>query len=444
MDPIVVVFVLVNAIALMIVPRKWALLPLIAGSCLMTRGQAIELGVATLTVVRILVAVGILRVIARREWAGVGFNALDGLMLVWGLWMIATAPFHAAHDTSFVLRVRDVYEAWGLYFLFRVFCRSVEDVRQVTKILAPTLASIAVMMVLEKATGVNFFSRFGDVPQYSVVRNGVVRAQGPFAHAILAGSIGAVCIPLVVGLWNKHRALALLGIGACAAIVLASGSSGPILAVGAGLAGMMLWPLRDRMRLVRLGAVMAYVGLEILMNRPAYVSTGWHRAELVRVAFAHVVVCWLVGTDYTRHWMASGVLSSPNHVDITNHFIGMGVVGGLPLMMLFVAFFVKGFSYVGQGLRADTTQQFYPWVVGVSLFAHLMTCLSVSYFDHSVMFLYLTLAASVGVSAVPVQVGQQVVPSQPVQSRWVRRGMYGSRSSGRSAAWARLRSDAVK
>src|SRR5215204_6093375 len=115
MDPIVVVFVLVNAIALMIVPRKWALLPLIAGSCLMTRGQAIELGVATLTVVRILVAVGILRVIARREWAGVGFNALDGLMLVWGLWMIATAPFHAAHDTSFVLRVRDVYEAWGLY-----------------------------------------------------------------------------------------------------------------------------------------------------------------------------------------------------------------------------------------------------------------------------------------------------------------------------------------
>jgi hypothetical protein len=406
MQPVVLAFLLVNAVALLMLPRRWAPLPLIVGACYMTRGQAIEVGVASLTVVRLLVAVGMIRLALRREWIRGGLNGLDGLMIGWGVWMVAAVAFHTEPDSPFVLRVRDVYEAWGLYLLFRVFCRSREDIQQVARILAIVLLPIAVAMVIEKVSGVNLFSQFGGVPAFSTVRNGVVRAQGPFAHSILAGSIGGVCLPLIMGLWYERRFLSMVGMVACGAMVMASGSSGPILAAGAGLGVLALWPLREHMRFVRWTTALLYLGLEIVMNRPAYFiisdvdltggSTSWYRAELIRSSFAHIGEWWLVGTDYTRHWMPSGVPSGPNQTDITNHFIAMGVVGGLLLMVLLIAIFVKGFWNIGHALRADTSgaSSLSSWAVGASLFGHAATCLSVSYYDHSIMFLYLTLAAT--------------------------------------------------
>ena len=66
-------------------------------------------------------------------------------------------------------------------------------------------------------------------------------------------------------------------------------------------------------------------------------------------------------------------------------------------MLLFIAVLAKGFSFVGQTLRqrTDLTEesQFMLWALGASLFAHATTFISVSYFDQSFVFLYLTLAA---------------------------------------------------
>lgn len=416
---------------LVALPRRWAALPLIVGACYMTRAQTIELGVASLTVVRLLIIAGAARLVLRREWIAGGLNRLDGLMILWGSWMVVSVVFHSQPDSPFVLRVRDLYEAWGLYFLFRVFCRTREDVQQMSRIVALALAPIAAAMVFEKLTGANVFAQFGGVPAFSAVRNGVVRAQGPFSHSILAGSIGGVCLPLVIGLWPERRNVATLGIAACLSMVLASGSSGPLLAVGAGVGVLVLWPIRERMRLVRWLAFACYLGLELVMNRPAVFiiadvdlmggSTSWYRAELIRSSFAHLNEWWLVGTDYTRHWMPSGVPSSPTQTDITNHYIAMGVVGGLLLMCLFIAILVKGFWFIGEAIRLDTTDhgRFASWAVGASLFAHAATCLSVSYYDHSVMFLYLTLAAAPATLAMnPIEAA--VVSTASIAPRRVR------------------------
>jgi len=66
-------------------------------------------------------------------------------------------------------------------------------------------------------------------------------------------------------------------------------------------------------------------------------------------------------------------------------------------MLLFIAILIKGFSLVGQALREKTelpvTYRFMFWALGSSLFAHAATSISVSYFDQSFVFLYLTLAA---------------------------------------------------
>jgi len=405
MEPTAACFLIVNVVALLLLPRRWGALPLLLSACFMTRAQAIEVGGVTFTVVLLLILAGLTRLLVRGEWIDEGPNPLDGVMIAWGVWMIVSGIFHSHPAVPLLLRTRNVYEAWGLYLLFRVFCRSQEDLRLLAGMLALLLLPVAIEMVGERLTGANFFARFGGVPAFSAMRNGVVRAQGPFAHSILAGSVGGVCLPLVAGLWRSHRLRSAIGISACAVMVITSGSSGPMLSAIAGIGALLLWPLRERMSLVRWTAAAGYASLALVMNRPAYFimsdidlmggSTSWYRAELIRSAIAHFDEWWLIGTDVTRHWMWTGIAADPNQVDITNHYIAMGVLGGAPLMCLFIYMLVKGFQNVGSAVHSGTDPASMSWAVGASLFAHAVTCVSVSYFDTSVIFLYLTLATTV-------------------------------------------------
>ena len=80
--------------------------------------------------------------------------------------------------------------------------------------------------------------------------------------------------------------------------------------------------------------------LDLVMKAPAYYiiaradiiggSTGWHRAALIDSAIRHLNEWWLIGTDYTRNWMVTGVSWSADNTDITNHYLYLGVLGGLP------------------------------------------------------------------------------------------------------------------
>jgi hypothetical protein len=188
-------------------------------------------------------------------------------------------------------------------------------------------------------------------------------------------------------------------------MVIASASSGPILSASAAIGAMLTWHWRHHMRLVRWSAIAGYIGLDLVMNAPAYYiiarisfgGGGWHRAKLIESAVQHLNEWWLAGTDYTRHWMAYGVSWSPDQSDITNHYLKMGIIGGLPLIVLFIAIVAKGFSFVGQSLRNKIDlphkSRYMVWALGASLFAHATAFLGVSYFDQSFLFFYMSVAA---------------------------------------------------
>ena len=396
-------FLMLNTAMLLLLPRRWAPLPLLIGACYMTIAQGIEVGSLAFTVIRMLVAAGFLRVIMRHERLAGGMTRLDWLMLLWAAWALISSFFHEEPSEALVFRLGLVYNTCGIYFLVRVFCQSLEDLVGLCCITAILLAPVAAEMLNERITGYNLFSVFGGVSARPEFREGF-RAQGPFRHSILAGTVGAVCLPLMIGLWRQHRRPAVLGIGACLAMIFASGSSGPMLSAMVGIGALFLWRLRHRMRLLRWLAVFGYIGLDLVMMAPAYYlmartgvgGGGWHRARLIQSSIEHLHEWWLAGTDYTRHWMITGVSWSPDHTDITNHYIKMGVIGGLPLMLLFIFILVKGFSYVGQAVTSGNNQepgsQFFYWALGASLFANAAAMVSVSYFDQSFVFLYLTLA----------------------------------------------------
>lgn len=434
MNGIAVAFVLINAIALVVLPRRWAPFPLLVGTCYMTLGSGLEVGPFHFQVIRILVAVGVVRVVIRGERVADKMNCLDWLMVTWATWALISSLFHKEASEVFVNRLGLVYNGCGIYFLLRVFCRSLNDVISLCGIIAVLLVPLSIVMVSEQATGWNVFSVLGGVEEFSEVRNGRIRAQGPFAHSILAGTVGAVCLPLMIGLWWQHRKTAILGMVACLSMVLASASSGPILSALFGIGALFLWNWRNQMWLFRWCAVLGYLGLDLIMNAPAYYllaridltggSTGWHRAALIDSAIQHISEWWLAGTDVTRHWMPYGVAWSEDQADITNYYLNMGVWGGVPLMLLFITVLATGFSFIGRSLRQlpklSPQAQFMIWALGASLFVHSATFISVTYFDQSVVFIYLTLAliSSVGSHTVKVGVPIKVVrgPKVPEKS----------------------------
>jgi hypothetical protein len=375
----------------------------------MTTAHGVVLGPFHFTVIRVILLVGFLRAMLRGERLNERLNGLDRLTLLWAGWLLTSSLLHTDASSALVFRLGLVYDVCGIYFLVRVFCRSIEDLVLLCKMIAIVLVPVAVEMLHEKLTAYNMFSILGGVDALPYIRQGNIRAQGPFSHAILAGTVGAVCLPMTVLLWKLDRKVALIGTGACVAMVFASTSSGPILSTLAAMFALFMWKFRERRRSFVWLGILAYIAMDIVMKDPAYYivaridlaggSTGWYRARLIESSIEHFFEWWIVGTDYTRHWMVTGLERFPNQTDITNHYIKFGVLGGLPLLFLFIAQIVKGFSYVGSTIRhwcelsVQAEYIFVVWALGAALFAHVVTAISISYFDQSGIFLYITLAA---------------------------------------------------
>ena len=399
--------VIVGGLLIALLPRRAAAIPLLLTAAYTTRVPVLALGPANLSALRILVLVGIVRVVGRRERMANGLNQTDGFLFAWATFLICVSLFH--NTAAWTFRLGLMLGEVGVYFLCRVFIQNAEDARWLFKVLCLSIVPLALLMVLEKYSAYNYFG--GELN----FRDGHVRAYGPFGHPILAGTAGATFVPLALCLWRTHRLTALLGLCAAVAIVLATTSSGPVMMVVFICLSLTIWRFRDRLGAIRWAAVAAVIGLQLVMNDPVYFliaridltgsSTGWHRAQLIRSAIEHFDEWWAVGTDYTRHWMATGIPANDINTDITNHFLMMGVWGGLPLLTLFVLMLMACFRALGRALKENAGRSpehaFFVWTLGTLLFGHVINFWSITLFDQSISFFYLVLA-TIGAIQVPV------------------------------------------
>lgn len=396
------IFTLVMAIAFLALPRRLALIPIALITCYVTFGQQIVVAGLHFTMLRLLVLVGGIRVLARRETRVFQWLKMDKILLVWVFSSVTTYTLLWQSADAFVNRLGLAYDSLGLYLVFRCLIRDLDDVRRIAKVFAFLLVPLAISMSAEKLSGRNPFYVLGGVPEYTAIREGTLRCQGPFLHPILAGTFGAIWLPLSAGLWSQGRGFrfgAILGIVSSTVITLLSGSSGPFGSYMAGWAGILMWTMRHKMRVVRWGIVLGLVALQAVMDAPIWFifahvnimsgSTGWHRSFLIDRTVANFFDWWLIGTKDTIKW---GVWAG----DITNQFILEGVRGGLVTMILFTAIVVMGFSGIGLAMRAVRTQSMRDyrmvWAIGATLFAHVVTFFGVSYFDQNIVNWYLILA----------------------------------------------------
>jgi hypothetical protein len=400
-----IAFLIVAVLLTFVLPRSRMLLPLLLSAAYMPDGEVLQIASANFTIPRLLVTAGFIRVWARGEHLKDGMSAVDKALLAWGLVLILTSAFHSSD--AWLFRAGLIWTEVGSYFLFRLSLQSLEDARLTFRFMCFALAPLGVLMLVEQLTAQNPFGVFMGVSPVAQIREGNVRATGSFAHPILAGTTGMVCIAMGLAVGKSSKPAAVVGCASGCLIVGAAMSSGPILAVGFLLLGLAAWPLRRRMRTVRWSMISLLLALAAAMEAPIYFlmaridisggSQGYYRAQLIHSALEHLSEWWLWGTDYTRHWMASGIHANTRHADITNHFLAMGVMGGLPLMLLFMAVVAFAFRDIGRFLQLSATapsaDQTFIWTSGALLFAMVFNFLSISLFDHSVIFFYLLLAS---------------------------------------------------
>jgi hypothetical protein len=357
----------------------------------MTLGQGAIIAGLNFDLIRILLLFGWVRLLIRKEAKTFDPAIIDKLIIAFALASVITATLLTPSMDTLINRMGQAYNTILTFFLFRFLVRDLEEIAFIIKITA-----------IEKSTQKNIFAVFGGVPEFTVIREGQLRCQGPFRHPILAGTFGATLLPLFFALWNKQmkgRNFAYIGIISSTIITVASASSGPLMAYLSSLIGLFLWPLRDNMRFVRWLLFFTLVSLALVMKASIWFligrlsgiigGTGWHRAELMDQAITRFSEWWLFGTTYTAHWAANNGLTIlpdyPDMVDITNQYILIGIQGGILPLILFILIILYGFQGLGRTRRILAEQSSYkqiiPWVMGSALFAHTVTFISVAYFD---------------------------------------------------------------
>ncbi|MCU0609281.1 MAG: hypothetical protein MUF22_05895 [Chitinispirillaceae bacterium] len=407
-NDLVIGIILAMAVLMPFVPRNWVLVPLFMTATYVTLGQFLTIGTAHFTMIRILVIFGFIRVFARGEYRGFRPTTLDTAVALWTVAAISAYTLLWGTTHAFVNRMGFCLDSTGVYFLCRIYLRTMDDVVRLLALSALLMIPLAASMINEYMTGRNIFAILGGVPDISEIRNNKVRCQGSFRHPILMGTFGATMIPLMASLWYQGRVPRIVagsGIAAAAVITFCSGSSGALLAAMAGIGGLAAWPLRRHLGQVRWAGVAAVLLLQLAMNAPFWYvfarlsplsgGTGWHRAYLIDQSIRYFGEWWLLGAKVTAHWMPSGLLIDPTKADITNQFLAQGVNGGLITMILFIAILVRGFGVTGYSVSSheDFPDKFLAWTMGTALFVHTVSFMSVSYFDQILVFFLFLLAA---------------------------------------------------
>lgn len=418
LQPLAAVMLVLLGIAMLSLPRRYALLPMIVMACFVSQAQRIAVAGLNFDLLRVLVLVGWARVVARGEWRGFQSCRIDWWLVAWMAYgFVTTMLLHATAEAA-KNRLGITYQAMGMYFLFRVLIRNWEDVHTLAIGLAVAAVPVAAMFLFEHATRRNLFAVFGGVSAITGERSGRLRCQGAFSHPILAGCFWAAVMPLMAMQWwrgGPARWWGLIGLAASMVIIVMCASSTPLSAVAVGGLGMAMFPLRKRLRLVRWGIVVTLVVLHLSMNAPVWHlvsrmdlaggSTGWHRFHLID-AFVHHFSEWcLIGrADYMAGW-GWGLW------DVTNFYIMQGLQGGVVLMTLFVGMIACAFASVGRIVHAQdaTPQGRFAWALGVCLLIHAINFLAVTYFGQIVMIWYLVLAT----------IGSASAMRAPAARRWV-------------------------
>jgi hypothetical protein len=427
-NPLALIFLLAMGAVVFSSNRRNAVGAMLITAAFIPLGQEIRVAGLHLYFLRLLILVGLSRLVIRHEAANFKLATVDKLFIWWILVGFICQLIRGPKAETF----GGLYDTAGAYFIIRILTRDATDVLAHLRILAFLGIAIGICMTFEVITHRNPFYIMGGVPEYTVMRGDRFRCQGSFQHPILTGTFGATLLPLLIGLWRNGgcpKWLVFGGLVGSLTITVTSASSGPLLTFLAAIAGFCLWPMRRQMRFFRRGVVLVILLLAMVMKAPVWFligkisdltgGGGYYRSYLIDVFIRHFTQwCW-IGTSYTANWATGGIgnvlSTNPDMIDLTNHFVVQGVTGGLLDLVLFIAMLVACFKVIGRLVCGDnelTVQKIMFWSLGVCLTGHCTAFISVSYFDQINVFWFWLLAVIAGASGWGISNEETLITSQ--------------------------------
>lgn len=406
LHPLILVLMLLAVLMMLFLQRKYLIVPLLSMAFLVPLAQQIVVGSVHIFVIRIVVIAGLIRMIlakfsSQKQILTGGFDTVDKLFLTSNLYQTFAFFVLAGFTAStFANRIGVLWDFLGGYFLVRFLIQDREDIYRAIKTFAVLACILSLCMLNESLRMQNVFGLLGGFMIVPEMRDGLVRAQASFSHPLLAGCFGATLLPLFVLLWksDKSRLLAMIGVFSSLAMIVFAASSTPILAFGAAIGAICLWPLREKMRLIRWGIVFALVGLHLVMKAPVWFligrigvmgsSSGDHRAYLVDLFIRHFSDWWLIGTNDYLNW-------GWDMWDTSNEYVSQGENGGLLVFICFIAIIAVCFSRVARARKLfpqDKKEQWFYWLLGTAVFSHAVAFFGVSYFDNTKISWFVLLA----------------------------------------------------
>jgi hypothetical protein len=394
LHPLVLIAMIIAIIVILGCSRKLALYALLFSTFLIPLGQQVFIGGVHLFVHRMIIAAGWIRLARDRRSQGErllggAWNALDKAFVCYVIWRVV-AFFALNSDTAAISnQIGFVWDYLGCYVVVRHLIQSEEDVTQTLKAFAYVVVVLAICMVAEQATGRNVFGLLGGVRGVSI-REGKIRSEGVFQHAILAGVFGATLMPLFIWLWKsgKAKVLSVCGVLGATLMMTTSASSTPLAAYGAASVGLLFWVVRKHMRLLRWALSATLIALHLSMQAPVWAliqridfvqgNSSYHRYQLVDQFIRHWSEWLLVGTLSNASW-------GDFMFDASNAYVAEGVAGGLIALGLFIYQICWCFAKLGSTRKSVERRarrlEWLPWVLGAALFAHVIAFLGISYFD---------------------------------------------------------------
>ena len=109
-------------------------------------------------------------------------------------------------------------------------------------------------------------------------------------------------------------------------------------------------------------------------------SSSYHRYQLVEQFIRHAGDWWLLGTKTNGEW---GI----GMIDTSNAYVEQGTGGGLLTFIFFMVLIARCFGRIGTARKAvegqDRSKEWFYWLLGVSMFAHVTAFWGIFYFDQT-------------------------------------------------------------
>ncbi|MEM7412880.1 MAG: hypothetical protein AAF430_21790 [Myxococcota bacterium] len=399
LEPLALLLTLALGVALLAAPRRFALLPILAGAIFIPADQRVVIATLDFSMIRILILFAFARVIGRGEIRPIQINALDIGIVALAVIFLVTQTLLYQTLPAFVNRLGTGFDLLGIYFYTRLLLMNWTDMWTTVRLVGWCLGIFAVFMAIEWTTGRNLFSAIGGVPEYTVVRDGRLRCQGAIAHPILAGVFGACWTPIVFSLWwKKEKSRAVLSYLGAFFVVVFSASSTPLLALVFGALALCLWPLRTNLRWLRWAGLALIIFLHLVREKPVWHllarinvvggSTGYHRYLVIDKAIQYFDEWWMLGTTNIDHWRIHAN-------DITNQYVATGINGGIVAMFMLIGIIVIAFRLVGRSFKSrylSPPQRRFAWTLGATHFTHTAIFFAVAYFGQLTFIWYLQMA----------------------------------------------------